>query len=437
MKKSNYNHHFEQGQFSYWYNALTNSFFRLTLSTGRHLQEYIESSEMIGEIESQLPSLYEKLSKGGFIIEDTKDEYGEIVKRAERASNDKNAFLIIVPTLNCNYACWYCIQDHIPSLMSDETIERVKRHIDYMIREQGITSLHIDWFGGEPLMFFDKVVEPISAYAKERCEEVDIPFINSATTNGFFLTKDKLEKLKELNFNNFQITLDGNKENHDKVKFMNNLDSSFDHALRNINQLLHYNVEMRMLLRINYTHDNITNEIVDQVCERLDSDIRARITILPRKVWQENVDREFGIPLREILQKFENAGFIINYWEPMVAGVPCYVSKKLHKTINYNGYILKCTASDDLYATTPKGYIKEDGSESWEEEYYGDYTSPTFLNERCQPCRYLPVCYGQCPRNNLQCKNACKMDGQDTSFESNIIAFIDQHYKHADFNQYK
>lgn len=434
MKKSYYNHHFEHSQFSYWFNALTNSYFRLFLSTGRRLQEYIDSPAMIREIEIQMPALYDKLSKGGFIIDESKDEYAEILDRAKNASNDKNAFLIIVPTLNCNYACWYCIQDHIPSLMSDETIERIKRHIDYMIKEQGITSLHIDWFGGEPLMFFDRIIVPISTYAKEKCEESGIPFSNSATTNGYFLTKEKFDKLKDLNFGNFQITLDGNKENHDKVKFMKSLDSSFDHVLRNINQLLHVCADMRMLLRINYTHNNLSDEIVTQVCERLDSDIRNRITILPRKVWQENVDKEFGTPLQEILHKFETAGFVINYWEPVVNGVPCYVSKKLHKTINYNGQILKCTANDDLYTKDAKGMINEDGSESWNEDYFESYTSPTFLNEICRPCKFLPVCYGQCPRNNQQCKNLCKMDGQDTTFESNIIAFIDQNYKKLDNN---
>ena len=148
------------------------------------------------------------------------------------------------------------------------------------------------------------------------------------------------------------------------------------------------------------------------------------------------MDKNFEAPLKVIMHKFEKAGFRINYWEPMLEGVPCYVSKKLHKTINYNGNILKCTANDDLYSSEPKGIINEDGSEKWDDEYFENYTLPTFLTDQCKPCKYLPVCYGQCPRNAMQCSNSCKMDGYDSSFESNIIALIDQHYKNAEVNKH-
>ncbi len=54
---------------------------------------------------------------------------------------------VILPTLNCNFKCWYCIQDHIPSLMTEEVISLVKRHIKYVIENLDLDTLHIEWFG--------------------------------------------------------------------------------------------------------------------------------------------------------------------------------------------------------------------------------------------------------------------------------------------------
>lgn len=425
MKLSSYNHFFEKGDYSYWYNCFTNTYFRLSAGTGRALKNAINSIE---DIEKQTPALYHKLVSGGFIVDDDKDELSEIIQRAQDAMEDKNAFIIIIPTLNCNYSCWYCIQEHIPSLMSAETIEKVKRHIDYLIKEEEITSLKIDWFGGEPLMFFNQVVKPISLYAKEACNKAGIFFHNGATTNAYYLKKEIFDDLKDISFRSFQITIDGNKSNHDNVKKMKGLESSFNHALTAINDLLLSSDEIYINLRINYTHENLSKSIVTEICSLIDPTVRSKILINPKKVWQEKVDKTYESKLHEIINEFQNNGFKVTFWEPITNGVPCYVSKRLHKTINYDGSVLKCTANDDLYAKSPKGIINDDGSITWNEEYYRNYSSFTFDNEECLKCKFLPVCYGQCPRNWIKNKNVCKMDSFDQTFESSLIAFIDQQY---------
>lgn len=105
-------------------------------------------------------------------------------------------------------------------------------------------------------MYFKDVVKPITSYALQQCQSVGIPFYGAATTNGFFINEKLSEELGELNINQFQITLDGNKEFHDKVKFSHGLVSAFQHVLKNINRLLTNNPSSTVLLRLNYTHDN-------------------------------------------------------------------------------------------------------------------------------------------------------------------------------------
>lgn len=263
MKESFYNHVLYNSGWGYWYNALTNCYFRLSEELSRKVQDFLSSKVKIELLEST--PIFVKLVENGFIVDDDIDELSLVRERHKKAVDDKNYFLIILPTLNCNYKCWYCIQDHVPSIMDATTVTAICNHIDYMISQEHISSLHLDWFGGEPFMFFEKIIKPITKYAIKRCREHNIPFISGATTNGYFINEKISRQLTELQFQQFQITLDGEKQFHDKVKFTKGCESTFDHVLGNINNILKFNDSVRVFLRINYTHETLTENIVEQV----------------------------------------------------------------------------------------------------------------------------------------------------------------------------
>lgn len=290
MKASRYNIILRDSGFSYWYNSLSNRFFRLSESVCDKLERNIASSD---DIESFPQSFYEKLVDFGFIIDDKIDELEKVREKNESAIRSKDYFLVILPTLDCNFKCWYCIQDHIVSKMSFNTLEKLKNHIKYMLSDCKITSLSIEWFGGEPFMYFDDIISPLSEFAIKNCKEYGVPFRNSATTNAFYLNDTVIEKLDFLEFKNFQITLDGSKEFHDKVKFQHGIASSFDYVLKNIDRMLKVSPQISVTLRINYTHNNLNEKIVEEVKNLISELNRNRITIAPRKVWQEKPDKSF------------------------------------------------------------------------------------------------------------------------------------------------
>lgn len=425
MKLSQYNFILYTDTHAYWYNTLTHSFFRLTKELGRKIEHL--SGDLDG-LRDALPAYFDKLVNSGFVVDDDFDELEAVRKHHSDNVNKKDYFLIVLPTLNCNYSCWYCIQDHIPSLMSEATMEAIKRHIEYMIDVEKIDSLRLEWFGGEPFMFFDRVIEPLSRYAIELCEKRGVSFINSATTNGYFIMPKISGKLKELKFKQFQITLDGEKQFHDKVKFTKNCDSTFEHVLRNINDILASNDEASIILRINYTHETFTPNIVEQVNQFISSDVRKRVCIVPKKVWQENVDKDFSPVITEILDLFSQSGYFVQRWNPNMDYMPCYVNGKYYNTISYNGHVHKCTACDDLYDPNPRGILKPDGTIEWKDGFDEKCTQPTFENERCLACKRLPVCMGLCPREFLGGKNYCKYDHVDEDFEASLLNYMIHEY---------
>lgn len=426
MKQSYYNFVFYDDKYSYWFNSLTRSYFRLSNGLGAKIETLLGDIPQLKELS---PTMFDKLSSGGFIVDDEVDELSIIRENNETAIHSKDYFLIILPTLNCNFKCWYCIQDHIVSAMTSETQESIKRHIDYMIDVKGITSLHIEWFGGEPFMYFKQVIEPLSRYAIDKCEEKGIPFTNSATTNGYFINAEISQRLNDLNFKHFQITIDGEKEFHDKVKYQTGCTSTFERVLTNINNILETTKDIRIFLRINYTHQTLTHNIIEQVNQIITPSNRSKIVITPKKVWQENVDKNFNNTIIEILDRFSASGYRVQRWNPPYRSTPCYASKEYYNAINFNGYVVKCTACNDLYEKEAKGQLMPDGTIKWNNNFDFQYQCKSFENERCLKCNRLPVCMGLCPRDHILGHNHCKNDVIDTTFEMSIVDFIKHEYE--------
>lgn len=424
MKLSNYNIILYDDKYSYWFNSLNFKYFRLSAKVGKFMEGMLCNLDMLEKKHNQF---FNKLKESGFIVEDSLDELPIIREKNRKAVFSKEAFLIIIPTLDCNYKCWYCIQNHIPSKMDDETMDKVKKFIHKLIVEESITSLHIDWFGGEPLMYFEDVVKPISIYAKNECEKVGIPFVNGTTTNAFFINEELIREFKELNFKQFQITIDGNQKFHDRVKFMEDLDSAFARSLQAINNIVSEIEGTNTVLRINYTHSNTTEEIIDQINQFIEEDNRPKVQIIARKVWQEKADKAFSI--RPILKGFKKYGYIVENWSLPLNFIPCYTCREKYHAISYNGNLIKCTACDDLYSSDKIGFIDSNGEAIYKDGIKESYTEESYENEQCLSCKLLPVCMGLCPRNYKQGNLKCCFEGLDSTPDELIINLINDSYE--------
>lgn len=424
MRKSYYNHYIERNGISYFYNSLTNSFFKLPATIGIKIKNIL-NKENFDDIPK---SFYGKLIDGGFIIPDDFDELAFIKFKHNESKYSKHAQLIILPTLDCNYSCWYCIQDHIDSSMSQESVNSIKTSIKKLIEETHIKSLRIDWFGGEPLMKFEEIIYPISKFAFDICAQNNIPFINSATTNGHFMDSRMINSLKEINLNSFQITIDGNKDNHNKVKNMPGVISAFDDTLNNITHLLSSYSSSKVYLRINYSHSSFNEDIIEDICNAIPVALRKRVTILPKKIWQINPNKSFGKVLTKIIQSFKAKGFKVETWLPVTEFLNCYTNRKYCFTITPSGFLAKCTASKDIYNNESIGTIMPSGDLIYNEEYESKYLKSTFENEDCLKCRLLPCCMGNCPRDNGKAKNKCRFSEYDFTFEECIVEYIENYY---------
>ncbi|WP_461641198.1 radical SAM protein [Labilibaculum euxinus] len=422
MKESKYNYFIRknEGKETLWFNGYTRNFFTLDTTLTNKLRNNINILEDLS------PTFHKKLLNKGFILEDEIDEIDLIRKRTTEARNSKDYFLILLPTLNCNFSCWYCVQDHEKSIMKKATIDKVKKHIEFMIKDEKITQLHIEWFGGEPFMYFDEVIKEISEFAIKQCDEAKIQFRNTATTNGYYLINDIIPKLEELRFYHFQITIDGKKQLHNKVKNMVGEDSAFDKTLGHINSILSNNKVINFTLRINYDLKNLEEEIVDDVNALIEAENRKRVKMLYRRVWQVKPSEEMNRALQNLMSRFKESGYSLNDIDINNNYMRCYSDKKYYNSISYNGKVVKCTANDDLQGNRYPGELMESGQIKWEKGFLNAFYKPRYENKICIECKHLPLCMGRCGRdydqeNDSDEQNVCPNQSSDLHFEENIF----------------
>ena len=109
----------------------------------------------------------------------------------------------------------------------------------------------------------------------------------------------------------------------------------------------------------------------------------------------------------------------------------CYACRKYYNMIAPNGNIYKCTAQEDYSEDKALGRLNPDGKIEWLipgfEERYFSYRP--FENEQCRECKYLPLCWGECPRSFEVAKlrtskfKCVKSRQNDMSFEESILEY--------------
>lgn len=249
----------------------------------------------------------------------------------------------------------------------------------------------LDWFGGEPLLRFSQIIYPLSKELKNWSEKHEVKFKNIITTNGSLIDENMAEKMNEIGLFSFQITLDGGKEHHNKVRSSLAMKNSYDVIVKNIHILCRVLDKPNIELRINYTKENIDSAF--NIFDDFDKEIRHYILISPHIVWQQ-IDNI--AVLKEKVDELRNSayekGFNIIMQNSMNRCATCYTENMEQFVINYDMNVYKCTARD-FNNKFCIGQITNDGKFIPNELYYRYYTTLSpFFNKECMECNLLPSC---------------------------------------------
>ena len=239
-------------------NTLSRALIRVNTATLREVKEIF--SETVININSMNGKkiLAQFLVENGFLIPENFDELEFLRNLYEKFRNwEKSLGIGIIPTLNCNFDCVYCYEDHLaldmPKEVENSIVEYVKRNLPD--REK----LSISWFGGEPTLKLGRIKD-LSSVLMNICKNNGCVYEGAITTNGFLLTSTNVEILKDCCIEDVQVTIDGPAAIHNKRRFLRSGKGTFDTILDNVINSAH--LFEKFIIRINIDTFN-ANSIIE------------------------------------------------------------------------------------------------------------------------------------------------------------------------------
>lgn len=383
-----------------------NSFTKQTLILDSLLMDLIISAEKNNEIDDLKkihPELYNTLLHGEFLVDNNLDEISRVKDLINTVDgNTETFYLIINPTMNCNFKCWYCYETHIKgSKMDDVNIANILSFINNCFKEnRNLKTFIISFFGGEPLLYFYQVILPIITKSNEIVNNYNAELKIGFTTNAYLIDEKILQNLKPFTVMGLQITLDGYKEFHDNTRFISNNKGSYVEIIDNIKKVVKNGINVT--LRINYNSKNISSlhQILLDFSD-LDNECRKRIFLSMNKVWQDEEITIWDERVTEFSNLANKFGFITKspLFQDGVRG-SCYADKRNQATINYNGDVYKCNARD-FKTENREGYLDNSGQINWNNDIELRYDIK-LKNKPCLECSILPICGGGCSQKAIE-----------------------------------
>lgn len=185
----------------------------------------------------------EQLSRHGFVVNDRVTERQALEKYFDdHHNNTEEMHLTVLTTLQCNFACDYCLQgDHgdynaHATKMSMETAGRVSLWLQERLDAIAPKRLALTFFGGEPLLNLPVMYE-LAARAWAATKQRGVHFEINIITNGLLLTPEVVDRLKPYGLNGVKVTLDGDQVTHDRMRPLRGGQGTFDRIIENVRRV--------------------------------------------------------------------------------------------------------------------------------------------------------------------------------------------------------
>lgn len=440
MKISRYTFTFcsEKGK-KYAYNSLSNSLLEVDNQTYETIADNL--GKPLCDVSKLDDETYSVLVENGIITENDDDDflkYKSIIYTQRECKEFMH--LTIAPTMDCCFKCYYCFEDHKTRYyITDDIIDSI---VSYINRQQEVKRLKITWFGGEPLMAAEKIefFYKQFKFPNNRYQYLDSNII----TTGYHIDNAVIQMFKNVGISSVQITLDGMKETHNTIKYLNGEDV-FSKVWANIRLLKETAPEIEVVIRVNLTKRNA--EEYQELLKLFISDFHnsQKISISPAFVLNRNnsaICRQSDLfshsERSEFILKLASKGInspFLNYPEPFFN--ECAIRNKVAISFDPEGYAYKCweIIGNKQYAIghlDNSGHIIEINEKILNRQLFG---AEPIDDQLCSKCKYLPICNGGCPIQRIQNKFEGAQNNTCTYMKGYLPDFMRYHILRKSNNQ--
>lgn len=400
-KLSNYCYKIEnEKEYNILYSTFTGSLFLLEKQELSELLELIELEyDDDDDDERLIPYITNKI-----IVPESEDEAKNVLDKYFQAITSSDTLhLTIYITELCNFNCGYCFVNKMGRTLNDEKFNNIFEFINKRI--VNYQKLDISWFGGEPLMQYEKLLL-YNTKLRELCVEMNKGFSAALVTNGFLLKPKVFKELLNSGINSFQVTFDGFKEKHDITRKSMTGQSTFDkisNNLRYIRKMKNYNCGVTVRCNFFKKDDNLM-DFVDYYMKYFDGDDRFRLSLKPIVNYESDDEKELlntyrdrMLPIIEVVDKYpQYVNLLLEFISPRKMW--CNTLSKASYVINPEDEIYICDSSVNQTEYNIGKII--DGGQIENDVHYkidkDNFIEVSDSLEKCQKCKRFPLCYGSC-----------------------------------------
>lgn len=348
----------------------------------------------------------------------------DIASHLQPATKDITRYTIFT-TLDCNARCFYCYQKgkpHIPMSKSValDTVKFIKEHSNGK-------KVHIQWFGGEPLMN-----KEIISFISNELDKAEVCYESRMITNGYLMDeKTSVQAKKEWNLKSVQISLDGTQETYNKSKaYVYNETNPYRIVLDNIHSLLEIGINVNIRLNIElYNADNML-DLVRELAKEFKNETGLTIYTHPlcgdtfKNASLNDVDKRKVLLLkeREINDTISSYNLCKKpYLDRKIRISHCMADNDSSVTILPDGHIGKCEHFTD------SNFIGHLNNNVFDKTTVDSFKLLAPEIEACKTCAYYPEC-----RKPLKCETAqeCFPELQEEQFAKIRRGMLEEYRKY-------
>jgi uncharacterized protein len=361
-------------------------------------------------IEGAAEGLIKFLADRGYLVDAGVDEFRRFrhAFNVDHYANDRLQ-LFLLSSEDCNFRCKYCYENFARGTMEPWVRAGVKKYLEKKI--PSLKKLKLEWFGGEPLYGMDAIAE-IAPFALEVAGKNSVAYSSKITTNAFLLTPEIVDRLFAWRVLDYQITLDGPPEHHDRCRPGRDGSPTFARILENLKSMQRRKDSFHVMLRVNYDRDNAQDleQLLDILEKELHTDSRFRLAFRNIQKWGGPGDEDLNVCTPDeaaaVYRRMEAAarkrGLLLTGSIHNAGGLGaqvCYAARPDSFIVGATGKVMKCTIELDSNDRNVVGHITETGELSIDDNKMSLWTAPAFETDtQCQKCMMAPSCAGMsCP----------------------------------------
>lgn len=288
-------------------------------------------------------------------------------------------------TEKCNLRCGYCYERYEYKGSDERQANMIKKFFGVLSHKYD--SVNVSFFGGEPMLEFRRMKEIMVHNSELNCA-----FSYSLTSNGTMLALTKLQELIDENLVQFQITLDGWKDSHDKARHTKIGDGTFDLIYENLLSYRKATGNFTGVIRVNASPTNADDigQLAENIGKDFGDDPRFKTFIRPVGKWGGTNDDDLAVLDRKTYREIEESFYRVvrdtMHWK--IDTELCYAAMPNHLLVYPDGRLGKCTVG--LHdALNDIGRIREDGAILVDSEKFSFWSRGLMTgNEKQKACPY-------------------------------------------------